>query len=75
MSLIRHGGLIAARLLKEFNQNPIQVAEGSIHLTISIGVATMTDKIIHIDNLLNKADLALYEAKKKGKNSIGFSEP
>ena len=29
----------------------------------------------HIDNLLNKADLALYEAKKKGKNSIGISEP
>ena len=67
--------MIADRLLKEFNQNPIQIAEGSIHLTISIGVATMTSKIIHIDNLLNKADLALYEAKKKGKNSIGISEP
>ncbi len=65
---------VAEKLLNEFNNNPIQVAEGSIHLTISIGVATTTNNIIHIDNLLNKADLALYQAKGKGRNTIGIAE-
>lgn len=40
--------------------------------TISVGLAEKTSNIKRIDQLLNEADQMLYEAKKSGRNRIGF---
>jgi len=42
----------------------------SIHITISIGIATYNDTTIEIDQLYDHADQALYAAKKSGKNKV-----
>ena len=41
-----------------------------VHLTISIGVATFPSDAVDKDNLIHKADMALYDAKKAGKNRV-----
>ncbi len=39
-------------------------------ITISIGVATLTDEILGITDLLRNADAALYRAKHSGRNCV-----
>jgi diguanylate cyclase (GGDEF)-like protein/PAS domain S-box-containing protein len=39
-------------------------------ITISVGVATITDGMSGIDDLLRKADIALYRAKNNGRNCV-----
>ena len=40
-------------------------------VTVSLGVAaTIPDKNTHLDNLINAADQALYQAKKDGRNTV-----
>lgn len=56
----------------------VAVAEAKVHLqgglpisaTISIGVASLNSKDENIDELLNKADKALYKAKETGRNKV-----
>lgn len=43
---------------------------GALHFTVSIGVATLTDRKVNFDVLLGQADRYLYEAKLKGRNRI-----
>jgi len=63
---------IAERLKKEVADlfATKKMPKGAQNLTISIGISTFpydgTDK----DTLINKADIALYEAKKMGKNRV-----
>lgn len=42
----------------------------SIHITISIGIATYNDTTIEIDQLYDQADQALYLAKNSGRNKV-----
>jgi len=57
--IIRHA-VEESRLLRE---------KIDLRMSISIGIASQKD-ISNIDELLNKADKALYEAKKQGKNKV-----
>ena len=46
-------------------------SEGIRHrLTVSVGVSTTSDEILTPEQLLHTADLALYEAKRRGRNRI-----
>jgi diguanylate cyclase (GGDEF)-like protein len=47
---------------------PTQV--GAVRLTVSIGVATLTDEDTRIDDLLRRSDQALYMAKTNGRNRL-----
>lgn len=42
----------------------------SLHFTVSIGVATLKEKGVNLDTLLNLADQALYQAKATGRNKV-----
>jgi diguanylate cyclase (GGDEF)-like protein/putative nucleotidyltransferase with HDIG domain len=56
----------------------IPTAEGSFHLSVSIGASTYQLKEhgrISAHVLLEQADLALLDAKKQGKNRVAFREP
>ena len=41
-------------------------------VAVSIGVAAVPDDGLHVDDLIRRADLALYEAKRLGKNMYRF---
>ena len=43
---------------------------GALHITISLGMATLTPDIQAIDQLLERADKALYIAKRVGRNNV-----
>ena len=39
-------------------------------VTMSIGVATLADNQMSFDDLLHRADLAMYQAKEQGRNTV-----
>lgn len=45
------------------------------HLTISIGISTFPSDATDKDNLIHRADIALYEAKRTGKNKVCAYSP
>lgn len=52
-----------------------QVPKGVPRLTISIGISTFPYDGVDKDNLIHKADIALYEAKRTGKNKVCAYSP
>lgn len=58
--------------------SPIEVNDNSFTLSTSIGVTFCLDTDKHIDQIITRADSAMYKAKKSGKNQFRFcsqSEP
>ncbi|MCB1508148.1 MAG: PleD family two-component system response regulator [Hyphomicrobiaceae bacterium] len=64
--------LIAERIRQRVEAEPIPVAGGRQHLgvTISVGVATVESAEDTPETLMKRADLALYEAKRQGRNRV-----
>ena len=58
-------GRVAARLIAELQQ-PMHLAQHTLVVTPSIGVALYPDDGTDVDTLLRNADLAMYFAKRKG---------
>lgn len=65
---------IGERLRRNVDQTGFETDQGRIDVTVSIGVATMDDSIDDIRQLLERADEALYKAKRSGKNRVA-AEP
>jgi len=63
--------IFANKLLNKF-KNPLIVENTKIDVHVSIGVALTQDHLMSPDTLLHYADIAMFEAKKQGKNRIGF---
>lgn len=61
--------LIAERLRQAISQTEIHTPSGELQITISIGLA-IAQADDSIDTALEKADIALYEAKSKGRNRV-----
>jgi diguanylate cyclase (GGDEF)-like protein len=49
---------------------PVDTDRGPLNVTISLGVAALTDDYPHMAALLNEADAALYRAKNAGRNQV-----
>jgi diguanylate cyclase (GGDEF)-like protein len=64
----------ALRSAVEGLQIPHQRNSASSFITISMGVGTYTGGVSKAEDLLEKADVALYQAKKAGRNSISIYE-
>lgn len=77
---LRGGLVIAERVRSLISQLPMKVPissnEGAavsyteVYVTVSIGVSTRDANTGSFDDLLMQADLALYEAKKQGRNCV-----
>lgn len=58
----------AGRLSKNIRETPIDVHEHSLNITISIGIAQLQAGVDTWETLLKRADTAMYEAKKGGRD-------
>ncbi len=63
--------LVAEKLIEAFNE-PFQLDGHQHHASPSIGVALFDKDIRDIDELLKRADLAMYQAKAAGRHTIRF---
>ncbi len=65
--------VIGEKVLAELNQ-PYQLDAHEYHCTASIG-ATLFNNLQTTDELLKQADIAMYQAKKAGRNILRFFDP
>lgn len=62
---------VAERLRSQLAARKVRLAEGdSISFTVSIGLVMLSPEELELAHLLQKADLALYQAKKQGRNRV-----
>ena len=66
--------VLAEKLLDSINQ-PYQLGKHTYHTTPSIGVTLFNGHEEKIDELLKQADIAMYQAKKAGRNTLRFFNP
>jgi diguanylate cyclase (GGDEF)-like protein/PAS domain S-box-containing protein len=64
----------AGKLLRAFAR-PHIIDNRSLDVTVSIGVSTYPADGLTAENLMNRADNAMYEAKQQGRNSYRFFRP
>lgn len=62
---------IALKILDQLNQ-PFQIEGMSLSTSFSIGVSLYPSDGLNFHSLLNKADTAMYAAKKEGRNTFRF---
>lgn len=68
----RAGALVLAqRIRKHVKRHSFMVGERSISLTVSLGIATLSDDMQSADDLVKEADSYLYKAKQAGRDCIG----
>jgi diguanylate cyclase (GGDEF)-like protein len=66
---------VAARIRERLSAARLLASDGlSVHLTASVGVATLPDVASTAEELLKAADMAMYRVKAKGKNGIHIAE-
>jgi diguanylate cyclase (GGDEF)-like protein/PAS domain S-box-containing protein len=65
---------VAEKILAAF-EAPFQLNDHQHHTSASIGVALFDEHISDVDDLLKRADLAMYQAKAVGRDTIRFFDP
>ena len=65
---------VAQKMLAALNQ-PYVVQASEVHSTPSIGIALFRDVQLPVQELLKRADLAMYQAKAQGRNTLSFFDP
>jgi len=66
--------MIANKILTALNR-PYKLGEQEFHTSVSIGVVLFGDKNRTQEELLKQADIAMYDAKKAGRNNLRFFDP
>ncbi|MFA4981061.1 MAG: GGDEF domain-containing protein [Candidatus Omnitrophota bacterium] len=62
--------LVAERIRKKVAEKVFRAYDEKLNITISIGIAAYPDDSVEVDDLIEKADAALYRAKRAGKNVV-----
>lgn len=71
LNSVANASLIANRILSNLSA-PFMIHGYSIQVTASIGISIFPDHDDDLNNLLKKADQAMYNAKERGKNKYQF---
>lgn len=61
---------VAERMREQLMLTPIQLENEMINITASFGVASMREDDTEFNSILERADLAMYEAKHGGRNQV-----
>jgi diguanylate cyclase (GGDEF)-like protein len=61
---------VAERIRAMIDDMEIQFSENTFRSTVSIGLTTTTDGEISVEEIIKKADQALYNAKNSGRNQV-----
>lgn len=64
---------VCERLRRDINNMPLLIENKRIKCSVSIGIAVLNNKDITVDGLINRADKALYDAKRKGRNRTSIA--
>jgi two-component system, cell cycle response regulator len=67
-------GRVAERMRRVMEEDALDSREGSIRVTISLGVASVVGGNENTDDLIRRADEALYRAKNRGRNRVEMAE-
>lgn len=65
---MRMGSIVAERIRNYVSGTQIPAESDLIQASVSLGIAGLTTEITNLDDLINRADLALYSAKQSGRN-------
>ncbi len=65
----------AERIRSLVEKTVLQVGQQEIRITMSFGVAVFPDHAGSLEDLIHKADQALYRAKKNGRNQVSSAAP
>jgi len=66
---------VAERIRHQFGTAPIEVANAQVRATVSVGIASTEAFGYSLDTLMRRADLAVYAAKRAGRNRVVVAEP
>ncbi|WOX04864.1 diguanylate cyclase domain-containing protein [Microbulbifer pacificus] len=66
--------VLAEKLLNTVAQ-PVKISDDLITVTMSVGVVAVEDKNETLESILQKADMAMYHAKRHGKNKYQLYSP
>lgn len=67
--------LSVAQAVLESLRQPVDMEDGEHHSTVSIGVTLFCGDQLSVEDLLQQADLAMYEAKSGGRNAVCLFQP
>ncbi|NNJ09679.1 diguanylate cyclase [Chloroflexales bacterium ZM16-3] len=67
---LQQARLIAERLRQTIESTPVETTSGPITITISMGIAMSEPDLSTVDDLIWRADQALYAAKHAGRNRV-----
>ncbi len=62
--------MLAERIRDQIDQLRVQTARGEVHVTVSMGLAEGNSSDDSIERVIDRADQALYAAKRAGRNCI-----
>ncbi|MGQ9464512.1 MAG: sensor domain-containing diguanylate cyclase [bacterium] len=63
--------IIAERIRKVIEERPFPAQDGKcFHVTVTLGIATFPEDALSRDDLIGRADKAMYEGKMKGRNRV-----
>ena len=67
---VKHAKIPADRLRKQFNDKKFKSNNLTFQVSISIGISEFKIKDKSVEDIINRADKALYYAKQHGKNQV-----
>lgn len=71
---VTEANIFAKRVQKRIAETPLVAGNEIILVTVSIGIAVMNDTDTSADASLSRSDMALYRAKKSGRNRIEIAD-
>ena len=74
LTAINHAESVGSKILDALNQTYI-LQDAPHHSTPSIGVSMFGEQQSSLEDLLKQADLAMYQAKASGRNTLRFFDP